>query len=52
MPINPAPKEGVWLLDHLRALNEPLQTKVSSSEDRFEGPKAFAEKRAPNWKGR
>jgi enoyl-CoA hydratase/carnithine racemase len=50
-PPNPAP-EGVSLLDHLRALNSTLQEKVANSEDRMEGPKAFAEKRAPNWKGR
>jgi enoyl-CoA hydratase len=29
----------------------PLQKKVFSSNDAKEGPKAFAEKREPNWTG-
>jgi enoyl-CoA hydratase/carnithine racemase len=31
---------------------EPIEAAVYASEDRLEGPRAFAEKRAPNWKMR
>ena len=33
-------------------LTYPEQQKVMTSEDRFEGPRAFAEKRPPQWQGR
>jgi 1,4-dihydroxy-2-naphthoyl-CoA synthase len=30
----------------------PLQKKVFASDDAKEGPRAFAEKREPNWTGK
>ncbi len=37
--------------DKLWEMQVPLSAKVFSSNDAKEGPKAFAEKRAPNWTG-
>ena len=37
--------------DSLWEMQQPLMAKVFGSNDAKEGPKAFAEKRAPNWTG-
>jgi enoyl-CoA hydratase/carnithine racemase len=36
----------------MRNMSYPAYVAMAASEDTVEGPKAFAEKRKPNWKGR
>ena len=39
-------------LDEAYTIEQEISTQVFKTEDAKEGPKAFAEKRAPNWQGR
>ena len=39
-------------LDDAYAIEQEISKVVFATEDAKEGPKAFAEKRAPNWQGR
>ena len=39
-------------VEYSRKLGAPLNTWIEATEDRQEGPRAFAEKRAPAWKMR
>ena len=48
----PLPPDGKIYRDIIRDLVAEEQAKIATSEDRLEAPKAFAEKRAPVWKGR
>jgi crotonobetainyl-CoA hydratase len=38
-------------LEEANAATFPAMKKLFSSQDLIEGPRAFAEKRKPNWKG-
>ena len=48
----PAPNPGQTELDKLAELTFEVKEVNNNSEDRLEGPLAFAEKRDPNWKNR
>jgi len=47
----PLPPDGKIYRDIIRDLVAEEQAKIATSEDRLEAPRAFAEKRAPVWKG-
>jgi enoyl-CoA hydratase/carnithine racemase len=48
----PLPPDGKIYRDIIRDIVAEEQAQIAMSEDRLEAPKAFAEKRAPVWKGR
>ena len=49
--IKEAVKKGIDLpLEHGLSIETDLSTLLSTTDDAREGPRAFAEKRAPNWR--
>lgn len=45
-------QSATWAADEMFARQAPLADPVGRSEDALEGARAFAEKRAPQWRGR
>lgn len=45
-------QSATWAADEMFARQMPLADPIGRSEDALEGARAFAEKRAPNWRGR
>jgi enoyl-CoA hydratase len=45
-------KAADWTLDEGLDAQQPILAPVFASDDAREGARAFAEKRAPQWKGR
>lgn len=45
-------QSATWAADEMFARQMPVADPIGRSEDALEGARAFAEKRAPNWRGR